>query len=187
MAGATIEVANHSPNPSLPIEVSPPDPRYHVHMSNHEHLYSAHLIWDGNRGDGTATYAGYGREHRILIEGKPELPGTADVAFRGEADKFNPEDLFLAAISSCHMLSYLALCAKYGISVVAYEDAATGVMREDGKGGGRFEEVVLHPVVTIADAAQIDRATKLHERAHETCFIANSCSVPIRHEPVVRS
>jgi len=156
-------------------------------MNNGEHHYSAHLIWDGNRGDGTATYAGYGRQYRVLIDGKPELQGTADVAFRGDADRFNPEDLFLAAISSCHMLSYLALCAKYGIRVVAYEDAATGIMKEDGKGGGRFEEVVLHPVVTVAEEAQVERAMKLHERAHETCFIANSCRVPIHHRPTVRS
>jgi organic hydroperoxide reductase OsmC/OhrA len=156
-------------------------------MKNGEHHYSAHLIWDGNRGKGTATYAGYGREYRVAIEGKPELHGSADVAFRGDADRFNPEDLFVAAIASCHMLSYLALCAKHGICVIAYEDAAAGTMKEDGKGGGRFEEVVLHPVVTIADAEQVERATKLHARAHESCFIANSCSVPIRHEPVVRS
>jgi organic hydroperoxide reductase OsmC/OhrA len=155
-------------------------------MKNGEHHYRAQLTWEGNRGDGTATYAGYGREYRIAIEGKPELQGSADPAFRGEADRHNPEDLFLAAISSCHMLSYLALCAKYGIRVVAYEDAATGTMREDGKGGGRFEEVVLHPIVTIDDAGQTDRAQQLHERAHETCFIANSCSVPIRHQAEIR-
>jgi organic hydroperoxide reductase OsmC/OhrA len=172
---------------SFGIEVSPSVHRYDRQMNKGEHHYNAHLIWDGNRGDGTATYAGYGRQYRVLIDGKPELQGTADVAFRGEADRFNPEDLFLASIASCHMLSYLALCAKYGISVIAYEDAATGTMKEDGKGGGRFEEVVLHPVVTIADATQIERATKLHERAHETCFIANSCSVPIHHRPTVRA
>jgi len=156
-------------------------------MKNGEHHYNAHLIWDGNLGHGTATYAGYGRQYRVLIEGKPDLHGTADAAFRGEADKLNPEDLFLASISACHMLTYLALCAKYGIRVLTYEDAATATMKEDRVGGGRFEEVVLHPVVTIADPAHIDRATKLHERAHALCFIANSCSVPIHHRPEVRA
>ena len=151
-----------------------------------EHHYNAHLIWDGNRGDGTSTYAGYGRQYRVLIDGKPNLDGSADAAFRGEAGKHNPEDLFLAAISSCHLLSYLALCAREGISVVAYEDQATGLMKEDGRGGGRFEEVVLHPAVTIADPKHTDRAMELHHRAHELCFIANSCSVPIRNEPTVR-
>jgi len=156
-------------------------------MKNGEHRYIAHLIWDGNRGDGTSTYAGYGRQYRVVIEGKPDLQGSADPVFRGEADKLNPEDLFLSAISSCHLLTYLALCALQGINVLGYEDAATATMKEDGKGGGRFEEVVLHPAVTIADAAHIERAKKLHERAHEQCFVANSCSVPIRHEATVRA
>ncbi|MEA2572681.1 MAG: hypothetical protein QOI24_4682 [Acidobacteriota bacterium] len=156
-------------------------------MNKGEHQYSAQLVWDGNHGNGTADYAEYGREHRLLIDGKPELSLTADAAFRGDAAKHNPEDLLIAAISSCHMLSYLALCAKYGISVLSYEDAASGTMQEDGKGGGRFVEVTLRPKVTIADPEQIDRAVKLHDRAHELCFIANSCSVPIHHQPEVRA
>jgi len=149
-----------------------------------DHQYSAHLIWDG---DNTTDYTTYNRGHRVLIEGKPVLNATADAAFRGDASVHNPEDLFLTAISSCHMLSYLALCAKHRINVLSYEDRATGVMREDGKGGGRFEEVTLHPIVTIANAEQIERAEKLHERAHELCFIANSCSVPIHHVAEVRA
>jgi organic hydroperoxide reductase OsmC/OhrA len=156
-------------------------------MNNGEHHYNTHLIWDGNRGDGTSAYDGYGRQYRIAIDGKPELHGTADVAFRGEADRHNPEDLFVAAIVSCHMLTYLALCARSRINVIAYEDAATATMKEDGRGGGRFEEVVLHPVVTIADAKHADRAAALHEKAHELCFIANSVSVPIRVEAETRS
>ena len=152
-----------------------------------EHHYKQRLIWDGNRGDGTSSYAKYGRNYRLLIEGKPEIHGTADTAFRGEAEKWNPEDLFLGAISSCHMLSYLALCARERISVLSYEDEATGVMKEDGKGGGRFEEVTLHPIVTIADPAHAQRAQELHERAHQLCFIASSCSVPIHHRAEVRS
>jgi organic hydroperoxide reductase OsmC/OhrA len=153
-------------------------------MNNGEHHYTTHLIWDG---DNTTDYTTYARAHRVLIEGKPVINASADAAFRGDASTHNPEDLFLTAISSCHMLSYLALCAKYGINVLSYEDRATGIMREDGKGGGRFEEVTLHPVVTIANAEQIERAEKLHERAHELCFIANSCSVPIHHVAEVKA
>ncbi len=156
-------------------------------MKNGEHHYQARLVWDGNRGEGTSTYAGYGRQYRVLVEGKPELQGSADASFRGDANMLNPEDMFLSAIASCHMLSYLALCAREKISVVAYEDAATSVMKEDGKGGGRFEEVVLHPVVTIADARHSERAMELHERAHALCFIANSCSVPITHQATVKA
>ena len=148
-------------------------------MQDRTHQYEVKLIWDGNRGDGTADYRTYGRNHRLLIEGKPELQATADTAFRGEADKHNPEDLLTAAASSCHMLSYLALCAREKISVVAYEDFATGVMEEDGRGGGKFTEIVLRPTVTVADARHVDRAKELHERAHELCFIASSLNFPI--------
>lgn len=153
-------------------------------MKNGEHRYNAHLIWEG---DNTTDYTTYSRAHHVHIDGKPAIDATADPAFRGDGSKHNPEDLFLTAISSCHMLSYLALCAKHKINVLSYEDRATGVMREDGKGGGKFESVTLHPVVTIANADQIERAEKLHERAHEQCFIANSCSVPIHHEAEVRA
>src|SRR3954454_7714699 len=147
-----------------------------------EHHYAAHLAWSG---DNTTEYATYDRAHRIAFDGKPDLQLTADPAFRGDASKHNPEDLLIAAISSCHMLSYLALCAKYGISVLSYEDDASGTMQEDGKGGGRFVEVMLRPRVTIANGEQLERAMKLHDRAHELCFIANSCSVPIHHQPEV--
>lgn len=155
-------------------------------MSN-RHTYKTQLIWDGNLGDGTSTYAGYGRGHRILVEGKPELRGSADSMFRGEADTHNPEDLFLAAVSSCHMLSYLALCARNSINVLDYRDEATGELVLDARRGGKFEEIVLHPVVTIANEADKDRALALHEKAHELCFIANSCSVPIHHRAEIRT
>ena len=151
---------------------------------NKEHHYNAHLVWDG---DNTTDYTTYTRSHRVVIENKQPIPLTSDPAFRGDAATHNPEDLFLTAISSCHMLSYLALCAKYRINVLSYEDRASGVMQEDGKGGGKFISVTLHPVVTIDNAEQIERATQLHERAHEQCFIANSCSVPIHHEAEVRA
>lgn len=151
---------------------------------NGEHHYRTHLSWQG---DNTLDYKTYARQHRIAIDGKPAVDLTADVAFRGEAQKHNPEDLFVMALSSCHMLSYLALCAKYRINVLAYEDEATGTMQEDNRGGGRFTEVVLHPRVTIADASQIERATELHHKAHELCFIASSVAVPVRHEPEVRA
>lgn len=152
-----------------------------------QHTYTTQLIWDGNLGAGTSTYDGYGRQYRVLIDGKPELLGSADPMFRGEADRHNPEDLFLAAVSSCHMLSYLALCARSRINVVDYRDLATGVLVLDASGGGRFDEIVLHPVVTIANAADADRAMALHHKAHELCFIANSCRVPIHHQAEIRT
>jgi organic hydroperoxide reductase OsmC/OhrA len=154
-------------------------------MSN-RHPYKTLLIWDGNLGDGTSTYAGYGRQHHVSIDGKADLQLTADPKFRGDAARHNPEDLLLAAVSSCHMLSYLALCARASINVLDYRDEATGELVLDMKGGGRFESIHLHPIVTIADASQRERALELHEKAHELCFIANSCSVPIHHHAEVR-
>ncbi len=152
-------------------------------MRSHEDR--AHLIGDGNHGDGTSSYAAYGRQYRVVIDGKPELAGSANPMFRGDAGRHDPEDLFIAAITSCHMLSYLALCARNGVRVVAYEDRASGTLALDPAGGGKFEEVTLRPIVTIADSER-ERAMKLHETAHEQCFIANSCSVPIRHEATIQ-
>jgi len=149
------------------------------------HEYRTQLTWDGNRGDGTSNYATYGREYRVAIDGKPELNGSADPTFRGDATKHNPEDLLLAAVSSCHMLSYLALCALGSIEVVAYQDDAVGQMVFHKDGSGEFTEIVLHPVVTIR-SGDLEKATQLHERAHEICFIARSCNFPIRHEPLMK-
>ncbi len=148
------------------------------------HEYRSQLTWDGNRGDGTSSYATYGREYRVAIDGKPVLNGSADPKFRGDATLHNPEDLLLAAVSSCHMLSYLALCALGSIEVTSYEDGAIGTMVFHKDGSGEFTEIVLHPVVTIR-AGDLEKATQLHERAHELCFIARSCNFPIRHDPVV--
>jgi len=155
-------------------------------MMKGAHEYSSRLIWEGNTGEGTATYASYGRQYRVVLAGKPDIIGSADPAFRGDADKLNPEDLFVASLSSCHMLSYLALCALQGVRVLAYEDDATGTMTVTADGGGKFDEVVLTPKVTISDSKNVALALKLHDKAHEQCFIANSCSVPVRHKPIVK-
>lgn len=151
------------------------------------HEYAAHLKWEGNTGCGTASYEGYGRSFRIRTTGKPDLVGTADPAFRGTPDRHNPEDLFLGAIAACHMLTYLALCARRGVRVVAYEDEARGRLVTDDPGGGRFAEVLLHPLVTIEDEAQSELAAELHEEARARCFIANSCAIPLRHLATVRT
>jgi len=150
------------------------------------HDYKAHLIWDGNLGDGTSTYTGYGRKYRLQIDGKPDLMGSADPIFRGDANVYNPEDLFVAALSSCHLLSYLALCARMKINVIAYEDDASGTMVMRPDGGGKFESVTLRPIVTIAPGSDPKRALELHETAQDLCFIAASVSIPILHEPQIK-
>jgi len=144
--------------------------------------YSTRLTWSGNRGSGTSAYTSYGREFHAGIDGKPDIDGSADPAFRGDGQKHNPEDLLLVAVAACHMLTYLALCARNGIRVVDYSDDASGVMN-----GKQFEEITLHPIVTIASDSDADRAAGLHDAAHESCFIANSCNFPIHHRAEIRS
>lgn len=151
------------------------------------HRYATRIIWTGDRGSGTSSYTSYGRDYRVLVDGKPELLGSADVAFRGEPDRHNPEDLFLAAVAACHMLSYLSLCARQGVRVLSYEDEASGTLVLHPEGGGRFDAIVLNPVVVIAEGSDEALALRLHDEAHRRCFIANSCSVPIRHRPTVRT
>jgi organic hydroperoxide reductase OsmC/OhrA len=151
-----------------------------------EHRYRITMAWTGNRGQGTAGYTGYSRDHLIRVEGKPEIVATSDTAFRGSPGRYNPEELFVSALSSCHMLWYLHLCATNDIIVTAYEDEATGIMMESVDGSGYFKEVTLYPVVTITDAARIPRALELHREASTKCFIANSCNFPVRHEPKCR-
>ena len=149
-----------------------------------EHAYSTSLRWTGDRGEGTADYRAYGREHVVTAAGKPDLAGSADPAFRGNADRWNPEELLVAALSSCHMLMYLHLCADAGVAVTGYEDDARGVMVMAADGGGDFREVVLRPRVTFSGAApSAEVLADLHHHAHEGCFIANSVKTEVRVEP----
>lgn len=152
-----------------------------INMKNHN--YKATITWTGNLGEGTSTYRAYERSHTINVEGKPEILGSADPAFRGDNTKYNPEELLLASISTCHMLSYLHLCAVAGVVVVGYVDDATGILEESSDGIGRFIEVTLYPKITVSNAAMIDKANELHHAANNLCFIANSCNFPIRHQP----
>ena len=151
-----------------------------------EHNYRINLTWTGNLGEGTATYKAYGRNHILQAAGKPELPASSDPHFRGSPERYNPEELLVAALSSCHMLSYLHLCTNNGIVVTDYRDEASGIMVETPDGGGHFQEVTLRPVVTVGSAGWIARAQELHHEAHEKCFIANSVNFPVKCEPVCK-
>jgi organic hydroperoxide reductase OsmC/OhrA len=146
-----------------------------------EHHYSLAVTWTGNTGTGTTNYTGYKREHTIQANNKPIILSSADPAFRGDPSCYNPEELFVASISSCHMLWYLHLCTVAGIIVVAYSDNATGIMEETSTGSGKFKEVTLNPIVTVKQESMIPKALELHKKANELCFIANSCNFPIKH------
>lgn len=148
---------------------------------NRKHSYKALVTWTGNRGEGTKRYDLYNRNFTVSIDGKPDLQGSSDAPFRGDTSRHNPEDLFLTALSSCHMLWYLHLCADSGIVVTDYRDKPVGTMTEDPD-GGCFTSVVLHPEVIITDASRIEEANNLHHEAHKQCFIANSCNFPVTQE-----
>lgn len=150
-----------------------------------EHRYRLHVVWQGNRGSGTSGYRDYDRDTVVTASGKPDLLGSADRAFHGDATRWNPEDLLVAALSQCHLLSYLHVAAAHGIVVTDYRDDAEGRMEQEGI-GGRFTEVVLRPVVTITDPARVDEARSRHADAAAACFIAASVSFPVRHEPTIR-
>ena len=148
-----------------------------------QHRYTLDLHWQG---DQTRTYESYTREHIIRIAGKHELRATADPMFRGDASLHNPEDLLLSALSGCHLLTYLALCARARINVLSYRDQAEGTLQLTKDGGGHFTEVILRPEVVVADGSMMEKARFFHGEVHKYCFIARSVNFPVRCEAVVR-
>ncbi|GAA3280642.1 OsmC family protein [Paenarthrobacter aurescens] len=153
-------------------------------MSLSEHHYALTVRWTGNLGEGTASYRGYSRDHDIEISGLPTLKGSADPTFHGDRTRYNPEQLLLAALSQCHMLSFLHVAVKHGVVVTGYEDNAEGLMKLNRDGSGQFESVTLKPHVTITDSAQAELLPQLHHEANEVCFIARSVNFPVLHEPM---
>lgn len=153
-------------------------------MARHRrHRYAVTVRWSGNRGAGTASYRAYARDHEIEAAGKPPIRGSSDPAFAGDATRWNPEEMLLAALSTCHQLWYLHLAAAAGIVVTAYTDQAEGLMEERPDGSGSFVEAVLRPRVTVAAGTAVAQAEALHRLAHEKCFIANSVNFPVSCAP----
>jgi len=147
------------------------------------HSYATHVVWTGNRGSGTSTYRAYDRAHEIRAPGKPTLLCSSEPTFLGDRERYNPEELLVASLSACHMLWYLHLAADNGIVVVDYRDDATGTMVETRDGGGKFTGVTLRPVVTAREPVDEQLAARLHDRAHELCYIASSVAFPVGCEP----
>ena len=144
-----------------------------------DHRYRLTTVWTGDRGQGTAGYRAYGRDFRVEAPGKVTIAGSSDAAFLGDAARWNPEEMLLAAASACHMLWYLHLCASAGVAVHGYVDAAVGLMLEEDDGGGRFIRLTLRPRVTLAASADQEQAEALHQAAHRKCFVANTLTCPI--------
>jgi len=150
------------------------------------HRYVVTNRWTGNLGSGTSAYRAYSRNHELAGAAKSApIAGSSDPAFRGDPSRYNPEELLVGALSSCHMLALLHLCADAGIVVTGYSDQAEGEMAEHADGSGEFTRVILRPSMTITDPARIPDAIALHHRAHELCFIARSVNFAVEHEPAV--
>lgn len=147
-----------------------------------EHFYELTINWTGNKGTGTSDYKQYDRNYTVSCKEKENIFASADPAFRGDHTKYNPEEFLLAALSSCHMLWFLHLCADAGVIVVEYIDNPTGIMIEAEKGGGRFKEVTLNPLVTVTEKSMCEKLDALHKKANEKCFIANSVNFPVIHK-----
>ncbi len=145
------------------------------------HQYAVNVEWTGNTGPGTASYGGYRRDHEFTAGEKAAIAGSSDAKFRGDAARWNPEELLVASLAGCHQLWYLHLCAAAGIRVMAYSDRAEGEMEETADGGGRFTRVTLHPIVTVAAGTDLGKALQLHEEARLKCFIASSVSFAVSH------
>jgi len=152
-------------------------------MKNHH--YKVKTVWTGNPGHGTIDATKYERAHTISVDGKVDLLCSSDTPFRGDGSKHNPEDFLVASLSQCHMLWYLHLCADAGVVVMKYEDEAEGIL-EMRTEKSAFSEVVLKPQVTVTEESMIEKAMKLHEMAHEKCFIASSVNFPVKHEPTIK-
>ncbi len=152
-----------------------------------QHSYTVQVDWTGNDGEGTKSYNRYRRDHSIRAAGKAEIQGSSDPKFRGDAGRYNPEELFVASLSSCHMLWYLHLCATNHITVLDYRDTALGVMEEKEDGSGAFVRVELKPTVKISAGDNQDKAQTLHREAHRYCFIANSVKFPVDIVPTIIS
>lgn len=150
------------------------------------HHYEIDVAWTGNTGTGTSSLRDYSRAHEVTAPGAPVIEGSSDPAFRGDPSRWNPEQLFLASVSQCHMLWYLGLAASSGVVVTGYRDRPSGVMVEEPNGAGQFEGIVLRPTVTITSDSDRELAVSLHDRVGDYCFIARSINTPISHEVTVQ-
>ena len=150
-----------------------------------KHKYTLKINWTGNLGVGTKDYAAYSRNYTISAKNKIDILASSDTIFRGDDNRHNPEELFLASISSCHMLWYLHLCSDAGIRVTEYTDEPIGILSLNTN-NGCFTSVTLNPVITITNINQTDLAETLHTEANKKCFIANSCNFTIHHFPTIK-
>ncbi|MFL5236281.1 MAG: OsmC family protein [Rhizomicrobium sp.] len=146
--------------------------------------HRARLRWRRTTAD--FQYATYNRAHEILFkDGTIVLPASSAPAFRGDAERVDPEEAYVASLSSCHMLTFLAICARKGLIVDSYDDDAAGVLEKAANGRLWLATVRLRPLVRFEPSVGVstDALGDLHHQSHEECFIANSVKTTVTIEP----
>ncbi|MGJ1198742.1 OsmC family protein [Sphingobacterium spiritivorum] len=151
-----------------------------------QHHYNVTVEWTGNTGQGTKSYTSYSRNHSIRSESKTIIEASSDPAFRGDPQRYNPEELLLSSVSSCHMLWYLHFCTQHNITVLTYIDQPKGTMLENEDGSGYFTGIILYPQIEIAEEDQVELAKDLHHKANTYCFIANSLNFKVQHDCTIK-
>lgn len=150
-----------------------------------EHIFKVNLEWKSkNEQSIDLTKKRYAKSHNLSIEGKPNLKLSAAKAFKGDPELYNPEDLLLSSLVSCHMMSFLYCCSKHKIEIINYNDEAEAILEVNNDGSGKIRKVILHPKVKIIDETKIDLVNSLHKEANQLCFIANSCNFIVEHHAV---
>lgn len=148
-------------------------------MSEHR----AQLRWKRTSTD--FSYQTYNRAHDVLFkDGAIVLPSSAASEFRGDPERVDPEEAFVASLSSCHLLTFLAICARRRLTLDSYEDDASGVLEKGADGKLWMGHVTLRPRVRFSEAVQVsaEELQELHHQAHADCFIANSVRTDVRVE-----
>lgn len=138
------------------------------------------LTW--TKGDVPFTYDTYSRNHRISFKDGEAILFSAAPAYKGDPARGDPEDMLVAALSSCHMLTFLAVAARKKITVLSYEDDAVGFMEKEG-GKLWITRVALRPKIVFENAPGTEILAEMHHLAHEQCFIANSVKTQVTVEP----
>ncbi len=126
----------------------------------------------------------YERRRTISVNGKDIIKGTSEFSVAENKIYYNPEELLVASVSACHMMWYLYLCAQKNIVITSYIDNAEGTMISEINKGGKFEQVILKPQITVQNCNDDNILNELHEEANILCYIANSCNFPVLHQPV---
>lgn len=151
------------------------------------------VSWTGNLGTGTSGVRDFSRDHDISFPDVPTLApllGSAAPQFRGDPERYNPEQLLIASAAQCHMMTYFWLAARAGLRVVEYRDEATGTLTVHPDGSGEISRIVLKPEIVISPegeaGADTELALELHSEVAQYCFIARSLNFAIEHEPTVK-